>query len=289
MPSFTTGVESGKGVSNPFGIILREIGGAQKRRIEEDKTRKKEEESLVRALEILDRKQQDALELEEKKQEGAIELQKIKNTSGVGDIQAFIQALSGGSNIPPGTNLSVQGPGGSKVTLPLNRKFTGEEVKSLSTADQLTSEIGDLKSLIQSDKGVSAQFLGSLPFGAGTEQGQSFSLLKNSIGERLLRLRSGAQINEKEYQRFRKLLPSIFRKDKLDLKQLGRFEDEFNSIKGRILSGAKFDKDKSEFIVPEGGSAGTQGNVVIMTDSKGNRAKVRVDSNGKAVEVLEEL
>jgi len=101
------------------------------------------------------------------------------------------------------------------------------------------------------------------------EKGQEFALLKNSINERLLRLRSGAQINEKEYQRFRKLLPSVFRKDNLDLNQLSRFEDEFNGLKSRIISGSLWDKKSKSFTVgsvdvptEEGGGSFTLDNVL---------------------------
>lgn len=153
-----------------------------------------------------------------------------------------------GSDLPPGTSMKVAG-----MNIPVNRKFTEGEIKSLSTADALNTEIASLKGLLNADIDKplyeQAQFTGSLPFGAFQEKGQEFKLLKNSIGERLLRLRSGAQINEKEYQRFRKLLPSIFRSDKLDIDQLNRFEKEFDSIKGRILSGATYDRDKKNFVV----------------------------------------
>lgn len=166
----------------------------------------------------------------------------------------FLESISkkGGvdaSQFAPGSSVTVAG-----IKVPLNRKFTESETKSLTTADALNTDIAELKSLIRADldKPLSqqAQFSGSLPFGLFTEGGQRFALLKDNIGERLLRLRSGAQINEKEFQRFRKLLPSIFRRDSLDIEQLQKFENEFSAIKGRILSGAVFDKDKNEFTVP---------------------------------------
>ena len=53
MPSFTQGVQAGSEVSNPFGVLLREIGKAGQRRMDEDMKRKEEERQLKRALEVL--------------------------------------------------------------------------------------------------------------------------------------------------------------------------------------------------------------------------------------------
>jgi hypothetical protein len=288
---FTRGVQAGRGAAaNPFGIILSKFREAEGRRLEEDRTRKKEEFELKKALDILGQKHEFDKELAEQEQKGKVELEEEKQKAKTTGIKELLGQFGiGGAELPVGTKASVDIGGGTKLNIPISRKFTGEEVKSLSTSDALTDEIGDLKTLISGRSAFKAQALGTLPFGAFTESGQSFKILKKSIGERLLRLRSGAQINEKEFKRFMGLLPAVTRIDKLDIKQLESFEKEFNSIRGRILSGAKFDEKIGEFTTGGGLSAGTQGDVVIMTDAKGNKARVRVDSQGKPIEVLEEL
>ena len=71
---FLRGVESGKGVSNPFGILLREISKSEERRLAEDEKRRGEESELKKALALLSKKQEFDLELEREK--GDIEIRK---------------------------------------------------------------------------------------------------------------------------------------------------------------------------------------------------------------------
>ena len=260
---FVGGFQAGQQVpsTNPFGAILKEVNSVTARRRAEDKAREAENRKFQGVLTQMGSK----FEFDKKLAEHEATLERKTATQKASQAQAFLKEIGMGGSFAPGTNISIPGPGGTKITSPLARKFTGEEVKSLSTAEQLTTEIGDLKALISGPKAFKAQFAGSLPFGLGTTVGQSFKLLKDSVGERLLRLRSGAQINEQEFKRFMKLLPAFTRKDVLDIKQLERFEDEFNSIRGRILSGAKFDKDKGTFSVPEGQIPGAQGESISVT------------------------
>jgi hypothetical protein len=159
------------------------------------------------------------------------------------------------TDLPPGASFS-----GGGLNIPLNRKFTDSEVKNLSTANALVKDITDLKNIVKADAGKNplqkSQFLGSGiftlgPFEGAGKGGQAFALAKKSVGERLLRLRSGAQINEKEFQRFMAQLPSIFRDDGLDLKQLQRFEEEFNEISGRIEKGSLFNPKSNNFDISE--------------------------------------
>lgn len=161
-------------------------------------------------------------------------------------------AVSGIGELPPGTTMKA-GP----YTIPVSRKYTGEEAKALSSAEALGTDISDLKNLMQTEENLplikKGQFLGGGLFTAGPlegigEQGQRFAVLKKNIGERILRLRSGAQINESEYKRFMSMLPTLFRNDKIDIEQLDKFQKEFMGIQGRIQSGATWDKNKKQFI-----------------------------------------
>jgi len=54
----------------------------------------------------------------------------------------------GGGEIPVGATATIAG-----VSIPLNRKYTEGELKSLTNADALNSEISDLKKLIDADLG----------------------------------------------------------------------------------------------------------------------------------------
>lgn len=90
--------------------------------------------------------------------------------------------------------------------------------------------------------------------GKGGEARQNFSDVVENLNNRLLYLRSGAQINDKEFQRLTRLMPSIYRKNTLDVKQLGRFESEFQNIKSRIEKGVKWSGkgEKAKLVSPDG-------------------------------------
>lgn len=136
-------------------------------------------------------------------------------------------------NLPEGVSVKV---GPFSVA---GKRLTDTEVKRLTNAEALATEINELEGILKSDQKKpftqKAQFKGAMPFGLGTESGQNFDMRRRSIAERLLRLRSGAQINEKEYDRFMTLLPKLFRRDSVDLKQLETFRNEFDSVQKRIL------------------------------------------------------
>jgi hypothetical protein len=156
-------------------------------------------------------------------------------------------------NLPPGSQMSVGG-----LTIPLNRKYTESESRTLASSDAILKDLSELKSMY-GDKNNNitwAQWsnalskipaIGSLIYGLSGETAQNFKDLSKNISERLLRLRSGAQINESEYRRFVEMMPSLFRQDKLDIKQMDRFINEFTSLQGRIQKGYVWDKNKKEF------------------------------------------
>jgi len=175
---------------------------------------------------------------------------KLKNSMTQSNLLSqFLSGSGGGNNVPPGTRINVGG-----LSIPLNRKYTDTEAKSLSTAESLQGQIDELIGVIQKDKAnydekgaagllETSQLTGLLGPAGVTPEGQNYRLLKDAISERLLRLRSGAQINEKEYKRFTKMLPSIFRGDDLDIKQLENFKTEFAAIEGRIKEGSAFNPE----------------------------------------------
>lgn len=174
------------------------------------------------------------------------------------DFAQFQQILGGQQQFAPGTTISVDTPFG-KVTTPLNRKFTQGELKDLTNAEALEGQIDTLVDIISKDTEKpltqKSQFKGLFPAQLGDEEAQRLSITQTDLADRLLRLRSGAQINQSEFKRFQKLLPKITRKDKIDIEQLNRFKSEFSKIRGRIQSGAVFDEQKKEFVLPDGSKA----------------------------------
>jgi len=175
-------------------------------------------------------------------------------------ISQRIENLQAGvPDIAPGTTAKI-----GEVNIPLNPKYTGEEVKALASAEELGIQLNTLKDIVNEDKAIwetrkqgivggldalkqTGQGLGTLPFGGFSEKGQRFSTFRDSVAERLLRLRSGAQINENEYKRFMKMLPKVWRKDNVDMEMLDSFTREFNTIQQRIRGGALWDKNKKQF------------------------------------------
>jgi hypothetical protein len=161
-------------------------------------------------------------------------------------------------NLPPDTKLTVGG-----LSMPLNRSYSEGESKSLSGAEDVIGNIQELKNMYKTKKTTfGAELTSSLSrvplaggmafglagLGKGGDERQNFADLVNNINNRLLYLRSGAQINDKEYRRLTKMMPSLWRRNEGDVRQLERFEKEFTSLMGRIQSGARWDEERGQFI-----------------------------------------
>lgn len=145
------------------------------------------------------------------------------------------KGLLNGGSFPPGTTMKA-GP----LTIPMNRELTEGESKTLGNAESMGGQISKMRELVQNDKRSMTQMMSKAPFGLGNEDAQRFNLVKNDLVDRLVRMRSGAQINEQEFRRLSSLLPQALRNDKVDLEQLAVFEQEMNNIQGRIQGGANF-------------------------------------------------
>jgi hypothetical protein len=236
----------------------------------------------IQKIEAQARKAQAQQAMQEWTQEMALKTQAENRRAKEGGIrtdllskkQAMIDAfLSGGiggggmgGNLPPGTTFSMGG-----LTMPLNRKYTEGESKTLSQANAFVKDLTELRDMYKNKKAtLGAQLVGSstaalqqVPLigkqlsgiamglggiGQGGESRQNYSDLIGNVSERFLRLRSGAQINEQEYGRFMRMMPSLMRNDKLDVKQLDRFISEFSELSGRIESGALWDKKSKKFV-----------------------------------------
>lgn len=146
-----------------------------------------------------------------------------------------------------------------------SRVLTMGENTKVAGADDVLGFVGELKDMYGKKGGVNwtaeataearrVPLVGGALYAAagmggqaGTDR-QNFSDLVENLNNRLLYLRSGAQINDKEFQRLTRLMPSIYRKNELDVKQLNRFESEFQNIKSRIEKGVKWDGKSGRFV-----------------------------------------
>lgn len=113
------------------------------------------------------------------------------------------------------------------------RKLTGEENKAIGYANSLNKDLDYMKGKI----GSNDELFSYAPFGAFQEGAQSFKDSLQAVSNVLLYLRSGAQINEQEYRRLRKNLPSLTGRAEVDKRKIERFQAEFNGIKDRIKYG----------------------------------------------------
>lgn len=243
-------------ISDLNEFIMKEM---IKRKLEGDPMEKFRQEQQVRAdMEAQDPYKQSQLEINK-----AI-LKSIEGGQG-GDL-VYREQLTG-VEVPPEQALqrigqgeqfiikrritSRQGIKEEEVSTP--KELTEGEAKTSSGAEEVLKEIDDLEKIILSeptDKGDSIPFFGKsaqaqgvkipfiAPYGV-SEKGQEYRTIRESINNRLLYLRSGAQINDKEYRRLSGMLPELFRSDKVDLQQLERFKNEFAIILKRIQLGRR--------------------------------------------------
>jgi hypothetical protein len=63
---------------------------------------------------------------------------------------------------------------------------------------------------------------------------QDYGLIRRDFSDRLLRLRSGAQINEQEYKRLMNMLPQWWRNTDSDVEQLNKFKTEYQNLMSRL-------------------------------------------------------
>lgn len=281
---------------NPFNIILGKFQESQARRYREDSERKKEEAELSKALQVLsyqknyetelqkakaeEERAQIGLRGEEDRKTKELELSKTSNLPTLENLQKLM-----GGSMPPGSKASVKTAEGVTVDLPLNREYTEGESKSLGMSGALIDQINEMKDVVKSDMELhkqgktkeTAQVLGAFPLALGSKKGQDYQRLRKSILTTITYLRSGAQINDQEFSRFSSLLPTARINDETDIKQLDRFINEFSQVQGRIRTGAKWDKNKKEFVGRQQQAQGKKQGGQIMVDASGNKAMVYPD------------
>lgn len=165
-------------------------------------------------------------------------------------------------SLPDGTSIVVQKSTGQPVgTVPegIRPQFTAAEREEIGGLDEIVTQMGQLRTLGNDHRG-------SIGWGAGTladwEQryvGEGLSLdeqearevsemfrISDGIADLLLRARSGAQINEQEYQRLRLLTPNPRLGETKFFSDLDSFDAEMRRILGRRSGSAPLVTPESE-------------------------------------------
>jgi len=135
--------------------------------------------------------------------------------------------------------VEVPVPGGAQLN-PLHKTLPADQAQQLADFDTLSSQLELVKSSkkpeftgpVQSRVGDLAQTVDLPSIGLGASpQRADFTSNINSIRNQLIYLRSGKQINEKEYDRLLSELPNEKRSDVDFDAKLANFEKVFNEIK----------------------------------------------------------
>lgn len=156
---------------------------------------------------------------------------KIKQLFQVGD---KVMGVTYGGNVQP-----INVPGDQQLN-PLKKTLPAEQSTQLADFDTLSQQLERVKATkkpeftgpLDARTGQLAQTvdLPSVGLGANKERSDFYSNV-NSIRNQLLYLRSGKQINEKEYERLLSELPDEKRSDVDFDAKLANFETVFNEIK----------------------------------------------------------
>lgn len=169
-----------------------------------------------------------------------------------------------GTKIPEGYHKIKAGPT-SQVNISMPKAAPSSERESLNKLYEFQSQLGRIKT--QFKPKYTGRFQGLLGeakelTGIGTDEKESmFRQVVKDISDTLLRLRSGAQINEEEYKRLTKLVPTLNLPDDVFLARLDSLTEAINtSIKIR-----KSTLKESGFIAPTGETT------IIRFDANGNR------------------
>lgn len=142
---------------------------------------------------------------------------------------------------PEGTTVLVHPNEGAKVVGGgLRPQYTAEERSKVSNYDEMTTQLKRLKELAPKHPGAIGygqgwiSELGSKITGAGGEEVAEMFRISNNVSDILLRARSGAQINEQEYARLRKVAPNPNTSETKFYSDLKTFTAEVERLKDRL-------------------------------------------------------
>jgi len=206
----------------------------------------------------------DAFDEEQKlKRDVKLEREKIRAKSemtpevGVYSWNPLTQAFGQEATVPKGSVVrNTTTPEDLATKYSIRNRFespTEGEVSKKTIAEGMVGRIQELKmALGDTDEFSGTKIKAALPFGVFNKKAQRFASVQQALADDLLRLKSGAQINEQEYKRLSRLLTKPWRFDEVDIQNLTDFENQFSKLSDRINRGYIW--DGSQFVV-----SGTQG------------------------------
>jgi hypothetical protein len=173
--------------------------------------------------------------------------------------------LAKGAAVPQGWKRAEKS--GSGVTINMPKAAPSGERESLNKLFEFDSQLERIEKSydpkyvgrVQGVAGAAKELTG---VGANKKESE-FRQVTRDISDTLLRLRSGAQINEQEYQRMLKLVPTTNLPEQV-------FEARLKSLRTAIKDSIRIRKgtmEDSGFIVPSGGEGGI---TILKFDSEGN-------------------
>lgn len=189
-----------------------------------------------------------------------------ENRQDIGEnISETVSNLPGGK-MPLDTKITADIGKDMKLAGNLNQKYTLDEARAVGMADAFdahTKYLEDSMDNMPRDKFLNtflkatAKFgskdigkVGPIPTTAFDKDARVMNFAIKDMADRLLRLRSGAQINTQELERLMSLLPSFLDvSDPNDVNleavrtKLYTFKNELSNIKNRIMSGRQFDEN----------------------------------------------
>lgn len=105
------------------------------------------------------------------------------------------------------------------------------ENTQIETMDSSLRSIGEIENLLKGDQGAVPNIIQATIPGIPGQTGLAFHI--RNVADNLLRLKSGAQINEQEYRRLRSLLPEIWDGPGVSQIKLNEFKTVFQDVIGR--------------------------------------------------------
>lgn len=105
------------------------------------------------------------------------------------------------------------------------------ENTQIETMDSSLRSIGEIENLLKGDQGAVSNIIQATIPGIPGQTGLAFHI--RNVADNLLRLKSGAQINEQEYRRLRSLLPEIWDGEGVSQIKLNEFKTVFQDVIGR--------------------------------------------------------
>jgi hypothetical protein len=283
--SFLEGISTGEAQQdkirersdNPFNVILGRFDEAEARRYKEGEVSRKEEAELKKALMVLQYQSNYDKELAKIKEEESRKTELEKQEGEITSTERLIKSFGG--NVPRGTTAKV-----GAFNIPINPEYTEGESQILNYADTLAQDIDEMVGILKSPKSKEAQLTSKIPsiFGltpeaGGSASGQQFKLLNQRIGQSILYMKTGKQINEQEYRRFKDMLAKFSRKDELDIENMQKFKGEMERVSGRIKGGTLWDEKQKKFTGGEQQSAKTKAqraNEVAQTNPNLTREQI---------------